>query len=206
MKGKTNARQKREADARERKALWSPGKAASEDTEKPKAASPAPKPAARKAEDIPRKSPEEEAREFLEYLEKYGSRAAKEEDAPAPAPKRKGSASAPVCALNLEEGMPTVEEAVGRMRMGLQEMRIRRVRIVKLIHGYGSTGRGGKIRAGVRNELAGMKRKKLIREFIPGEDFGPLDALSRKLVEQERSAARDPDYGRMNHGITLVVL
>ena len=29
-----------------------------------------------------------------------------------------------------------------------------------------------------------MKRMKLIRDFIPGEDFGPVDAASRRLAEQ----------------------
>ena len=102
--------------------------------------------------------------------------------------------------------MPLVEETVSRMKMGIQEMRVSRVKIVKLIHGYGSTGLGGKIRIGVRNELADMKRRKLIKDYIPGEDFGPVDVASRNLVEQDRNVPRDSDWGRMNHGITIVVL
>ena len=102
--------------------------------------------------------------------------------------------------------MPLVEDAVGRMNMGLQELRVSHAKAVKLIHGYGSTGRGGKICAGVRKELADMKRRKQIRDFIPGEDFGPMDEASRKLAEQMKSIPRDPDYGRMNHGITIVIL
>ena len=90
--------------------------------------------------------------------------------------------------------------------MGIQEMRVSHVRAVKLIHGYGSTGRGGKICIGVRDELASMKRRKLIKEYIPGEDFGPTDPASRKLVEQNSAVSRDPDYGRINHGITIAVL
>jgi hypothetical protein len=102
--------------------------------------------------------------------------------------------------------MPPVEEAIGRLRTGLQEMKVSRVKVVKLIHGYGSTGRGGRIRSAVRNELAEMKRRGLVREFIHGEDFGPTDAASRRLAEQEKRITRDPDYGSMNHGITMVVL
>ena len=108
--------------------------------------------------------------------------------------------------LNLEEGMPLVSDALSRLRMGIQEMRVSRAKAVKVIHGYGSTGRGGKICPAVRQELADMKRGKLIRDYITGEDFGPVDAASRKLAEQNRNITRDPDYGRMNHGITIVVL
>ena len=102
--------------------------------------------------------------------------------------------------------MPLVEEALNRMSLGLQEMRVSRVKAVKLLHGYGRTGRGGKIRASVRSELPAMKRRKQIRDYIPGEDFGPTDAAARGLADRDSAVTRDPDYGRMNHGITVVVL
>ena len=62
--------------------------------------------------------------------------------------------------VNLEEGMPTVEEALADMRISLQGMRSGGFRIVKLIHGYGSTGRGGRICTAVRKELAAMAGKR----------------------------------------------
>ena len=201
MKSRTNAKQKREAGERMRKERWSPKKEVPAETVRIPSA---PKPAVIPAKDLPQQSPEEETREFLEYLERYKGPVRKD-DAP-PAVKRKAQTGTAIGRLNLEEGMPVVEEAVRRLHIGLQEMKVSRIRTVKLIHGYGSTGRGGKICAGVRKELADMKRRKLIRDFIPGEEFGPTDAASRNLAEQERNITRDPDYGRMNHGITIVVL
>ena len=84
--------------------------------------------------------------------------------------------------------------------MGIQEMKVSRVKVVKLIHGYDSTGRGGKIRIGIRNELATMQRRGLIKDYIPGEEFGPLDGVTRKLTDQDKSISREADFGRMNHG------
>ena len=201
MKNKSNAKQKREADSRKRMELWSPKKAVPES--KPTVKVPQ-KPAVMKASDLPQQTPEEETREFLEYLEKYTG-PVKKDDLPQQA-RRKANTSTAVCTLNLEDGMPLVEDAVSRMNMGLQELRVSHAKAVKLIHGYGSTGRGGKICAGVRKELADMKRRKQIRDFIPGEDFGPMDEASRKLAEQMKGIPKDPDYGRMNHGITIVIL
>ena len=201
MKNKSNAKQRREADSRKRMELWSPKKAVPES--KPTVKVPQ-KPAVMKASDLPQQTPEEETREFLEYLERYNGPVRKD-DMPQPA-RRKGNAGTVIGILNLEDGMPPAEDAVSRMNTGLQEMRVSQVKAVKLIHGYGSTGRGGKICVYVRRELAELKRKKLIRDFIPGEDFGPMNEASRKLAEQMKSITRDPDYGRMNHGITMVVL
>ena len=151
-------------------------------------------------------SPEEQARidaeetkMFLHYLE--NAKVVKEEEEPVVRSKR-SSSFIPV--INLESGMPVVDEAVSRMRLGIQQMRSSGVRVVKLIHGYGSTGTGGRIRVGVRSELDGMKRKKMIRDYISGEHFGPFDESSRKLVELNKNVAADPDYGRSNQGITIV--
>ena len=201
MKQKTNARQKREAEALRRKECFSPEKEAAPAAEP---AEPAPPKPVFRPEVFPDRTPEEDTREFLAYLDRYGTTSLKD-DLPRQA-KRKSTASDGVPRLNLEEGMPLVEEAIDRMHMGIQEMKVSRVKAVKLIHGYGSTGRGGRICAGVRSELAAMKRKRFIREYIPGESFGPTDAASRKLAEEEKGITRDPDYGRINHGITIVVL
>ena len=201
MKKKMNAREKREAE----ECRWKdavrrqPPVPEKEERAAPPVLSCAPKP----KKSLPAGSPEEEAREFLAYMARDTLPVFKDD---LPVQRKKTSSAGTIMKLNLEEGMPLVKEAVSRMNTGLQEMRVSRARAVKLIHGYGSTGRGGKIRTGVRDELADMKRRKLIRDFIPGEDFGPMDADSRKPAEQDRNITRDPDYGRMNHGITIVIL
>ena len=140
----------------------------------------------------------EETRLFLEYIGKT-TVPQKEETVPM---RKRTKASIP--AINLEEGMPVVEEAVRRMSLGIQEMKVSGIKVLKLIHGYGSTGTGGKIRISVRDELENMKKRKLIRDYIPGEDFGPFGERSRRLTESDRTITKDPDYGRGNHGVTIV--
>ena len=200
MKAKTNARQKREAETLRRKEAFAPKKEIPGTIPPPAP----PEPDRFVPETFPDRTPEEDTLELLAYLDRHGVPAEKR-DPPVRAGKPAG-ASGGMPELDLEAGMPLVSEALGRMRTGIQEMRVSRVKAVKLIHGYGSTGRGGKICPAVRRELADMKRRKLIADYIPGEDFGPLDAASRNLAEKNRNVSRDPDYGRMNHGITVVAL
>ena len=204
MKTKTNAKQRREAEEQRRKGSFSPKKPApiEKPPEQPETLKPEQPPAPVRS--VPSKTPEEETREFLEYLDRYQLPGSKYDQPKRAERKLKPMENIPT--VNLEEGMPLVDEAIVRLRIGLQEMRAGQIRTVKLIHGYGSTGRGGKICIGVRTELAAMKRKKLIRDFIPGEDFGPTDAATRSLTDQNRTVTRDADFGRMNHGITIVIL
>ena len=206
MKQKKTARRRREEQETLKKQAAKQTSSAApvkKEPEFPKKPVPAPRP--KKAlPQVPQKSEEEETREFLEYLAREKLPAFR--DDPLPARRKKASSAKAIPRLNLEKEMPTVEEAIHRLRIGLQELRVSHANVVKLIHGYGSTGKGGRICAGVRRELDAMQRRKQIRAWIPGEDFGPLDAPSRSLAERYGSISRDSDWGRMNHGISIVEL
>lgn len=108
--------------------------------------------------------------------------------------------------VNLESGMPTVESACIQLRQSLVTARARRVRVVKLIHGYGSSGRGGAIKAAVRRELAQRKQSGQIKEYVPGEEFSPFYDNARRAVDMAPELRKDGDYTRTNQGITIVVL
>ncbi len=108
--------------------------------------------------------------------------------------------------INLEQGMPYVDEALRRMSAGLRSARAGGVRAVKLIHGYGSSGSGGKIRTAVEDALAGKKRSGEIREYVRGEDFTPFHESCRKALDLVPELQNDKDYLRCNQGITIVIL
>ena len=75
-----------------------------------------------------------------------------------------------------------------------------------IIHGYGSSGKGGVIRLDVRKQLAQKKQAGEIADFVPGEDFSPFNATARRMVELVPALRKDRDFSRMNPGITLVLL
>ena len=48
--------------------------------------------------------------------------------------------------FNLEAGMPTADQAVRRLNTILYAQRAMRTKAFKIIHGYGSSGKGGRLR------------------------------------------------------------
>lgn len=84
--------------------------------------------------------------------------------------------------VNLESGMPTVDRAMIQLRQTLLTAKSRRTDVIKLIHGYGSTGKGGAIRSAVRRELNLRAEAGEIRCYICGEDFSPFDESSRWAI------------------------
>jgi hypothetical protein len=75
------------------------------------------------------------------------------------------------------------------------------LRVLKIIHGWGSRGRGGTTQETVRNWL--FRHGGKLRCIIEGENFASLDPrVQSLLLEVDMSA--DPDLNRANRGITIV--
>src|SRR5436305_14650645 len=78
---------------------------------------------------------------------------------------------APIKIINLEDGMPKVEEARLRMQHELQVARQQGYAAVKLIHGYGSSGVGGPLRNELQKELQRMAGADTVRSCISDEQW-----------------------------------
>ena len=109
-------------------------------------------------------------------------------------------------AVNLEKGMPTVEQARLRMQYGLQVARNEGFAVVKLVHGYGSSGVGGALRIELQKDLRKAAQEGVIASFIAGEDWRISDSRTWELLKRFPELKKDLDLGRGNQGISLVVL
>lgn len=108
--------------------------------------------------------------------------------------------------VKIKAGMPSVEEARKQLLHELRNAKREGFAMVRLIHGYGSTGVGGKLKDALRSSLARRRNEDQIKGFICGEKFGTFDSTSRELLATFPELQRDPDYNNGNEGITLVVL
>jgi Smr domain-containing protein len=108
--------------------------------------------------------------------------------------------------VNLEEGMPTVEQARLRMHHELQKARHEGFTAVKLIHGYGSSGAGGALRVELQKELRKAVAQQGIKACVAGEDWRVSDETTWELLKRFPEWKADSDLGRSNRGISIVIL
>lgn len=108
--------------------------------------------------------------------------------------------------VELKAGMPTVAEARVRLATELQRGRSGGAGVLKLVHGYGSTGKGGRIRTALRAELAQLRTAGRVRSVVTGETFSIFDEETRTLLDRHPALRRDADLERGNPGITIVEL
>ncbi|PID72566.1 MAG: hypothetical protein CSB34_01345 [Desulfobulbus propionicus] len=108
--------------------------------------------------------------------------------------------------LNLEKGMPLVEQAMERLRNELYLASRQGVKVITLIHGYGSTGKGGSIRREIRQHLSFLHHQHRINQVIPGEEFAKKSGQGRQLIRRFPFLAEHRDLNKRNPGVTLVIL
>ena len=121
--------------------------------------------------------------------------------------RRPGASAGPVSetcrTVNLEKGMPTANQALQRLKNELAVSGGAPLALV-LIHGYGSSGRGGAIKQEVRRYLHFLAGRQQIREMFPGEDIDRRSRRCRGLAQ--RFPCLRQNLRRPNPGITIVVL
>ena len=108
--------------------------------------------------------------------------------------------------VNLEEGMPRVNEALLRLERELTLAGQQGYAVVKIIHDYGSSGVGGTLRTEVQKWLRQQVAHSQIRTFIPGEDWRISDERAWQLLKSQPELKKDTDLGRANLGISIAAL
>jgi hypothetical protein len=102
--------------------------------------------------------------------------------------------------------MPLVREALQRLDRELALARQGKATLLKVVHGYGSTGAGGEIRIAVQKHLLELAQNGQIRGCIFGENWSKSDEATWKLLQSLSELKNDSDLGRGNRGITIVLL
>ena len=108
--------------------------------------------------------------------------------------------------LNIKAGMPSVEEARRRLIVAITSAKARGVGVLKIVHGYGASGVGGKLRGALRRSLSLRRKEGLIEEVIYGEKWSVFEEHSLSLIDRYPVLRRDQDLNMSNEGVTLVVL
>lgn len=108
--------------------------------------------------------------------------------------------------VNLEEGMPSVPQARARLSSEIRTAQQNGIKVLKLIHGYGSSGVGGDLRIALQSTIRQMAQDGTIRDCIYGENWRTSDQRSWDLLKRLAQLKDDGDLGKGNRGITLVVL
>lgn len=107
--------------------------------------------------------------------------------------------------VNLKEFSPTVDIALASVQIAMETAKREGVTAIKVLHGYGSHGRGGAILIELRKLLRQYKKQGQILDFFGGESWDMFNEKTLFVLNRDKSIV-DEDLGRANPGITIIVL
>lgn len=108
--------------------------------------------------------------------------------------------------INLKDGRPIVDAAMDKLVKAVDAARIESVTVLTVIHGYGSSGKGGAIRVACRELLKHLKDQKKIQQSIPGEQFDRRATRVKDIIRRFPALGTHSDLGKKNPGITIVIV
>jgi hypothetical protein len=108
--------------------------------------------------------------------------------------------------FNVETGMPTLEEARRLVIEEIKRAKREGARVLKVIHGYGSSGKGGALCIGLRKSFGLRKKEGVIKDFIAGEGFSIFEEKVLALLEAVPELRGDLDLNAINEGVTILWL
>lgn len=108
--------------------------------------------------------------------------------------------------VNIEEGMPFVADAIRRLTFEINAAKRAKIAGFKIIHGYGSSGTGGRLRKELRRYLAREKEAGRIKYAIEGERLSIFDEETRCAFNLCPELRGDHDLERHNNGVTVIIL
>ena len=108
--------------------------------------------------------------------------------------------------INIKQDNPTVDVAIKRITYNIRNAKALGFSVVKIIHGYGASGKGGAIRIQAQKYLERQKQQGHIKEIIKGEEFSIFNDATIKAFRVCDELRHDSDLERYNIGITLVIL
>ena len=107
---------------------------------------------------------------------------------------------------NVEAGLPTLDEARRLVIEEIKRAKREGVTALKVIHGYGSSGKGGTLCVGLRKSFRLRKKEGVLKEFIAGEDFSIFNPMTLALLEAMPELRGDPDLNATNEGVTILYM
>ena len=105
--------------------------------------------------------------------------------------------------VNLKEGY-SVEQAIAILEIEIESAKKEGIIAIKVLHGYGSHGKGGIIRKTLLPLLARWKKSKFILDYFSGDKWNLFDNEAKRILLKDKTMYNDCDIANSNPGITII--
>ena len=114
--------------------------------------------------------------------------------------------SSKVIKIDIKEYLPPTDVAIFYLEKEILLAKLEGVKVIKVVHGYGSSGKGGSIKIAAREFLKQQKRQGKIKDYVAGEAWGSHKVKPMGLLEDAPELLLNFDGESFNQGVTIIIL
>lgn len=112
-----------------------------------------------------------------------------------------------VVELNIKHGNPSADDALDILAIKIRNLQDLGVKAILLIHGYGSSGEGGRIKRAIHEALEANRYADRVEEYFYGENVPYGSSAYHGLMKKRPSLKRYlRHFKASNAGITVLLL
>lgn len=108
--------------------------------------------------------------------------------------------------VNIKKDFPNTDYAMFLIDQEIKYCRAVGCRAFVIIHGYGSHGQGGAIKEAVKQYLPELKKKKVIKDFVFGENWGDTNSSKIAMCEICPELILHENLQGLNSGVSVVLI
>ena len=108
--------------------------------------------------------------------------------------------------INIKEDNPNSDFAMYLLDQEINYSRAIGNRVIIVIHGYGSHGRGGVIKEAIKHYLPELKKKHIILDYVFGENWGDLNETKKLICSISPDIILNKNLQGLNSGVSVVLL
>lgn len=108
--------------------------------------------------------------------------------------------------IDLKRENCSVDYALAIVELEVESAKREGICAVKVLHGYGSHGKGGAILVNLRKLLLQWKKSGFIRDYFGGDKWNMFDKTTLEILMKDKTIYGDEDMNRANPGITIIYI
>ena len=108
--------------------------------------------------------------------------------------------------VNIKEDNPNSDYALFLIDEEIKYSKAIGNRVVIIIHGYGSHGKGGRIKECVKRYLPELKKKGLITDYVFGENWGEYNDVRKRICDIAPDIILKENLSRLNAGVSVILI
>ena len=108
--------------------------------------------------------------------------------------------------INIKEDSPNTDYALFLIDQEINYSRAIGNRVIVVIHGYGSHGRGGLIKKEVHKYLPQLKKKGIISDYVFGEHWGDLNESKNRICSICPEMILHENLQGLNSGVSVILI